>query len=1024
MKRKLITVITCIFLSLDLMAQVTVSGKVTNEKDGTPLPNVTVTIKGTTTGTTTDAQGSYQINAPDATSVLVFSSTGFTSKEVTVGNQTTVNVALGTKADVLNEVVVIGYGTVNRRDLTGAVTTVKAEKLMDAPVPNLTQALEGKVAGVHVDVNSSAPGYGAKVRIRGIGSINSNVDPLYVVDGVIGVDGNSINPNDIASVEVLKDASSTAIYGARGANGVIMITTKRGIRGQTRVTYDANVNVNQLYRHLKTLNSDEFVKIYNLAYENGTKFDPDHGTWEPPAALNHENFPLLFDANDKPLYNTNWEKEVYKPAISQSHQLNFQGGSDKTIYSLSLGYLDQNGLMIESWFKRYSARFTIDNDVSKWLKVGGNISVVKSKQRVVSDGNGGLNVPRMVTEEVPIVPVKYPDGTWAGNNDIAGLEGGPNPVHTAHNRFTLNNDLQSVGDAYLLFHITPDLDFKTDFGYNLSGQKNNFYSAGDLPHLSQDQGGVANINSYSNTYWQSENYLTWNKTINSRQKLTALLGASWNKTTQERLYAETQNFIDDFFQWHFLQAGSVRTQAQSSDYQWSMNSYYARFNYNIDEKYLFTATGRYDGSSKFGANNKYAFFPSIGAAWRVSQENFLIDNKKISNLKVRASYGLSGNQEIGQYQSISQIQPNTTVLDGASQSTLLPSRLGNQDLKWERSLQVDGGIELGLFENRITLNVDYYNRVTKDLLLQAPIPWSAGMTNSNVYLNVGSVRNSGIEATLNTVNVKTKNFTWSTDFIFAMNKNKILKLNDNNADIFPGPNFLGQTNILRVGEPIGSFYGMTRLGTYSNSEKDIEEAAKHNLLPGDRKYIYNDDGSNYYSIIGQSNPKWTGTISSTMNYKSWDFSFDIRFVQGVNTAATFKHSSEDRQTIANSLTTVLNGWTPDNQNTMISQVRNYKFAQDSHFDTWWVEDGSFIRGQNFILGYSLPFEATEKLKISRLRFYASVQNLFIITKYTGYDPEVDTFNSGYGNNGSFSQNMDFFSYPRPRVWNLGLTLSF
>lgn len=1024
MKRKLFYLIAVILLSSNAMAQVRVSGKVTNAKDGSALANVTVTIKGTTTGTTTDEQGLYEISVPGASSVLVFSFTGFTSKEVRVANQSTINVALQSKANILNEVVVIGYGTVNRRDLTGAVSTVKADKLMDAPVPNLTQALEGKVAGVHVDVNSSAPGFGAKVRIRGLGSINSNIDPLYVVDGVIGVDANSINPNDIASVEVLKDASSTAIYGARGANGVIMITTKRGIRGQTRITYDANVNVSELYRHLKTLNSDQFIQIYNLAYANGTKFDPQHGTWEPPAALNHENFPLLFDANDKPLYNTNWEKEVYKPAVSQSHQLNFQGGSDKTLYSLSLGYLDQNGLMIESWFKRYSARFTIDNDVSKWLKVGGNISVIKSKQRVVSDGNGGLNVPRMVTEEVPIVPIKYPDGTWAGNNDIPGLEGGPNPVHTAHSRYTINNNLQSVGDAYLLFHITKDLDFKTDFGYNLSSQKNNFYSAGDLPHLSQDQGGVANINSYTNTYWQSENYLTWNKTINSHQKLTALLGASWNQTNQERLYAETQNFIDDFFQWHYLQAGSVRTQAQSSDYQWSMNSYYARFNYNIDDKYLFTATGRYDGSSKFGANNKYAFFPSVGAAWRVSQEDFLRDNRKISNLKLRASYGVSGNQEIGQYQSISQIQPSTTVLNGSNQSTLLPSRLGNPNLKWERSLQVDGGVELGLFENRITLNVDYYNRVTKDLLLQAPIPWSAGMTNSNVYLNVGSVRNSGVEATLNTVNVRTKNFTWSTNFIFAMNKNKILKLNDNNADIFPGPNFLGQTNILRVGEPIGSFYGMTRLGTYSTSDKDVAEAATHNLLPGDRKYIYNADGSNYYSIIGQANPKWTGTFSSTMNYKNWDFSFDIRFVQGVNTAATFKHSSEDRQTIANSLATVLNAWTPEHQNTMISQVRNYKFAQDSHFDTWWVEDGSFIRGQNFILGYSLPNEATEKLKINRLRFYASVQNLFLITKYTGYDPEVDTFNSGYGNNGSFSQNLDFFSYPRPRVWNLGLTLNF
>ena len=628
----------------------------------------------------------------------------------------------------------------------------------------------------------------------------------------------------------------------------------------------------------------------------------------------------------------------------------------------------------------------------------------------------------MVTEEVPIVPIKYPDGTWAGNFDIAGLEGGPNPVHISENRYNLNNNFQSNGDIYTLFHITKDLDFKSDFGYILSSQKNNFYSASDLPHLSQDQGGDAWVRTYSNTYWQTENYLTWNKQINAKQRMTALLGASWQQYKQEYAGAEAQNFIDDFFQWHYLQAGSVRAAAESNQYQWSMNSYYARITYNINEKYLFTATGRYDGSSKFGVNNKYAFFPSIGAAWRVSEEDFLKNNTLISNLKLRASYGVSGNQEIGQYRSIAQYQASTTVLSGANQSTLLPSYIGNPNLKWEKSVQGDIGLELGLFKNRINMDVDYYNRTTKDLLLQAPIPWSAGERNANVYENVGSVRNQGLEVNLNTVNVKTRDFTWSTTFLFATNKNKILKLNQGNADIFPGPNFLGQTNILRVGEAIGSFWGMTRIGTYSDKEADL--AATHNLKPGDRKYIYNADGSPYYSIIGHAYPKWTGTFNSTIDYKNFDFSFDIRIVEGVNTAATFKHSSEDRQTIANSLATVLNAWTPQNQNTMISQVRNYKFAQDSHFDTWWVEDGSFIRGQNFILGYSLSPAAVKKLKIDRLRFYASVQNLFIITKYTGYDPEVDTYNASYGSNSAFSQNLDFFSYPRPRVWNLGLTLGF
>ncbi|WP_426295051.1 SusC/RagA family TonB-linked outer membrane protein [Dyadobacter endophyticus] len=1003
-----------------------ITGKVLDSKDASPLPGVNVLIKGTGIGTSTDASGNYEINVPGESSVLVFSFVGFTSQEITVGNQSVIDVNLATDAKALSEVVVIGYGTVRKSDLTGAVATIKGEQLMDKPVPNVSQALQGKIAGVEVSVNSNAPGAAAKVRVRGIGSINSNIDPLYVVDGVIGVDGNSINPNDIASLEVLKDASSTAIYGARGANGVIMITTKRGRAGGMKVSYDGNVNVSDLYRHVKTLNSDEFVKVYNEAYANGTKFDPAGGTWTPPALLNHANFPLLFDANDKPLYNTNWEKEVYKPAISTNHSLNFQGGNDKTLFSLSLGYLNQNGLMATSAFKRYNLRFTVDTDINKWLKVGGSLSLIDSRQRMVSDGNGSLNVPRMVSEEAPILPVKYPDGTWAGNNDIAGLEGGPNPVNIANNRYTINNTLQSLGNTYLLFHITKDLDFKTDLGFNLQSQKNNYFSSQNLAHMSADQGGVANIRGYLNTYWQSENYLTWNKTINQRHRFTALLGASWQQYNQETDFVETQNFIDDIFQWHTLGSGSVRSSSTSADYKWAMNSYFARATYNLDEKYLFTATGRYDGSSKFGANNKYAFFPSVGAAWRVSEEAFLKGNKTITNLKVRTSYGLSGNQEIGQYQSIAQIQPGTTnatstVLNGALQSTLLPSYLGNPNLKWEKSLQFDAGVELGLGQ-KIDLTVDYYNRVTKDLLLQAPIPWSAGEVNANVYQNVGSVRNSGFEVSLNTTNIETRNFSWTTNFIFATNVNKILKLNRGNADIFPGPNFLGQTNILRVGEPIGSLYGMTRLGTYSTDEAAL--AAEHNLKPGDRKYIYNADGSNYYSIIGRTTPKWTGSFNSTMKYKGWDFSFNIRFVEGLNTAATFKHSVEDRQTIANSLATVLNAWTPTNQNTMISQVRNYKFAQDSHFDTWWVENGSFIRGQNFMLGYSFNDPVLEKLRIDRLRLYASVQNLFVITKYTGYDPEVDTFNSGYGANTAFSQNLDFFSNPRPRVWNLGLTLTF
>ncbi len=1021
MKRIFYSVIFSL-LSFHAMAQLKIMGKVSDAKDNAPLPGVSIQVKGTKIATSADASGNYAIEVKGENDILIFSYTGYTTQEIKVGSRKTINIQLVESSSGLEEVVVIGYGTAKKSDLTGAVVTVKGEQLMDKPVANISQALQGKVAGVEVSINSTAPGAAAKVRIRGIGSINSNIDPLYVIDGVVGVDPNTVNPLDVASLEVLKDASSTAIYGSRGANGVIMITTKRGKKGDATVSYENNMNISELYRHLPTLNSAEFVKVYNESFANGQKFDQAGGVWAPPKALNHANFPLLFDTNDKPIYDTNWEKETYKPAFSQNHQLNIQGGNEKSVYSLSLGYLDQNGLAPTSAFKRYSVKMTMDNDVKDWLKIGGNINLIRSAQRLVTDGNGSLNVPRAVTEEVPIVPVKYPDGTWAGNFDIDGLEGAPNPVHIANERYTINNTLQALGNVYAVLHLSKELDFKTDFGYNLAGLKNNFYSSLNLPHLSQDQGGVANINSFMNYYWQTENYLTWNKQINDRQKLTALLGVSFQRTGYERVRSETQSFIDDIFQWHYQQAGSVKSANESQDDKSSLASFYGRLTYNIDDKYLFTATGRYDGSSRFGKNNKYAFFPSVGAAWRISQEDFLKDNKSISNLKIRASYGTSGNQEIGQGRSLAQIQPSTTVLNGAAQSTLLPSYIGNPDLKWERSIQADGGLEMGLFDDRINLTFDYYNRVTKDLLLQAPIPWSAGQVNSNVYKNVGSVRNSGIELSLNTVNVRNEDFEWSTTFLFSSNKNKVLKLNDGNADIFPGPNFLGDNFVIRVGEPIGSFYGMTRLGTYSDSES--AEAAKHNLKPGDRKYIYNEDGSNHYSIIGRAYPKWTGNFSSNFKYKNWDFAFDIRFVQGVNTAANFKHSVEDRQTLSNSLATVLNAWTPTNQNTYVSQVRNYRFAQDSHFDTWWVEDGSFIRGQNFMLGYSLPQTAISKLHLSRLRIYASVQNLFLITKYTGYDPEVDTFNSGYGSNSAFSQNLDFFSNPRPRVWNLGLQASF
>ncbi|QHT71970.1 TonB-dependent receptor [Rhodocytophaga rosea] len=994
-----------------------VSGKVSDE-NGDGMPGVNVLVKGSNVGTTTGGDGSYSLTAPDGNATLVFSYIGYTTEEVAINNRSTLDVALVPDVQSLSEVVVVGYGTVKKSDLTGSVASIKADKLLERNVTSVGQALQGRIAGVDVAMNTAAPGKFPKVRIRGINSINSSVDPLYVVDGVVGVNANALNPNDIESLEVLKDASATAIYGARGANGVIMITTKRGTRNRSSISYEGWGSYAVPASHVDRLNAKEFMDVYNTAFANAAKYDPQgfaDGKYVPNNPL---DFPNLFDANGNPLYDTDWEKEVYKPAWAQNHQLNLQGGAEKSTYGLSLGMTDQNGIMLNSGLKRYSARFTMDSDVKKWLTMGGSISITRTKQIEVDDANGGLNVPRMVFEAVPILPIKFPNGTWGRNRDWPGMEGGENPVRLATERQRTNNRIETLGDIYALFKIAPGLEFRSTFGYNLINEKRNFYSGRDLAQMSADQKGIADIWSRQRSYWQTENYLTWNKEINESNRFTAMVGLSWQEQNTEEYSAQTQNFIDDFFGWHNLGVGTVRSGIGSYDDRWALNSYFARFNYTLNDKYLFTLTGRADGSSRFGANNKYAFFPSAGVAWRISEEGFLKGNTTISNLKLRASAGSTGNQEISLFQSLQFLGTQEVLLGGNRQTAISRTSFGNPDLKWEVTNQFDIGLEVGLFNNRVELTADAYYKRTNDLLLGAPIPWSTGL--GSVTQNIGSVENRGLEFALNTVNVQSDNFTWNTSINWSTFQNKILKLGVNNDDIFPGPWFLGQTNILRVGLPIGTFWGYKRLGTWGTAEAD--EAAKYGKLPGDLKWAdLNNDGvidGKDETAIGRMYPKWTMNISNTLTFKNFDFTFDIRFVQGADIVNATKHSVEDRQSIANSMATVLNAWRPDNQNTYIAQIRHYNAGYDTHMDDWWMEDGSFIRGQNFVLGYSLPASVIDRLKLQRLRLYASAQNLFLISDYSGYDPEAETFG------GQLIQNIEFFQYPKPRTFNLGLNLTF
>lgn len=1000
-------------------AQQAVSGTVTSATDDGPLAGVTVTVQGEALGVSTDTAGRYTLEVPSGDVTLLFSFIGYLSQEVPLKGRSEVNVALQEDVQQLEQVVAIGYGTAKKSDVTGSVATVNAERLTDRAPVNAVKSLQGRVAGMEVLDYSARPGEAPRVRIRGITSINTGKEPLVVMDGIIGADLNMISPNDIESIEVLKDASATAIYGARGANGVLLVTTKRGIRNQNVLSYEGFVSVAGRQRSVPSLNSREFMEIYNRAFDNAEKYDPagfEAGSYQ---RITPEERPDLFDESGNPLYDTNWEDEVYRTAVSSNHNLALRGGSDKTRYSFSLAYTGEQGIMLNSSNQRFNGKVTIDSDVKPWLTIGGSLLGIRQKQHVIDDGNGALNVPRLVAEMVPLMPVKYPDGTWSKNSDFYPSAEGDNPVRVAQERGSglITNQLYS--DVYLNFKFAKEFEFRTQFSALLHNYKDNFYSGRELRNLSADQGGIADVSSLTRLYWQSENYLTWQKDVGDHS-ITGMAGLSWNQDMTEDLRVYGENFLDDFYQWRNIEAAGriPKEDIYGNTGGWQLNSYFTRWSYSYKSKYLLTLTGRYDGSSKFGEENKYAFFPSAGIGWRVSEESFLQNSATISLLKLRASLGETGNQEIESYTSL-QILSATNVLFADGQNAgLSRSSFGNPDLRWEATRQADIGVELGLWNDRVMLEGDVYHKRTTGLLLDSPLPWSTGL--ETVMRNIGSVENKGVELSLRTQNMEREDFTWSTSVNWAANHNEVTALGTDNADIFPGPNFLGETNILRVGEPIGTIWGYKRLGTWGTDE--AEEAAQYNLLPGDLKWAdLNGDGqinSADETIIGQMQPKGVLNMNNSFTWRNFDLSFDLRFSYGNQAVNATKHSAEDRQTLTNSWRTVLDAWRPDNQDAMIAEVRPWGAPYYTHMDDWWVEDATFLRLQNLVIGYNLPEETLQRLNLQSCRIYISGQNLFVITDYSNYDPEVETYGFEH------AQGLDFFSYAKPRVINLGLNVSF
>ncbi|WP_280743728.1 MULTISPECIES: TonB-dependent receptor [unclassified Parabacteroides] len=1016
-----------IVLTKNVVSSVTQQGKVISgtvvDNLGEPVIGANVVVKGTTIGTVTDFDGKYTLSGVPADAVLQISYIGYHTREVAVGTQTVINVTLAEDSQALDEVVVVGYGTMRKSDVTGSISVTKGDDIIKAQNFNPLDALRGKAAGVNIFSNSSQPGaYGNRVVIRGASTILASNEPLYIVDGVAMTDFHMVNPNDIESIEVLKDASSAAIYGARGANGVILVTTKRGNKGQGAVvSYQGSVSVNSAARYMETLNAQEWTDTFMKGLENENKWHDMNWSMNRADWFTDRDF---FDANGNPLYDTDWQREATRTTLSHNHQLNIQQGGQNSSMGAFLNYSDQQGIVNNTYTKRLNAKFAYDAKPLSWLSTAVNLMVNHAWGRYTPESGGGQDARRTMIEMLPWLPIRDKNGVYTTSstssmNDVFGFEGMSNPVMILDLQKRMKYNTQIFGNAALTFHLMDGLDLKTQFGIDAHFKPTKAYSSITLNNISMPNGWAEREHEES-IYWQEETFLTYNKVFGVH-RFNAMAGLSWMEYTKHWDKSRTEGFSDDFYEYYEMEVGTSPKAPESSWDRWRMNSYFLRLAYTYDDRYSATVTGRYDGSSKFGENNKYAFFPSAGLAWSAKNEDFLIDNPTISNLKVHTSYGMTGNSEIGVYKSLAGVEANTSLLNGVRAPFSWVNSLANPDLKWEKTGMWDFGVDLGFFNQRLTFDLSYYNKKTTDLLLEQPLPRSTGF--KNVTRNIGSVRNQGFDIMISGRPVQTKDFTWTSTLSANYNKNEVLALGENDEDIYTNSWVGGAEGVIRVGQPLNSFYGYRRYGVYTTEDFQAGKCEKKQIGRAKR--------SEEKEILGKGMPDWSGSFVNTFNYKNFDLTVDFQFVLGVETMQQFYHSTYDRFGITNGLTDILydayDGTNPNTMQQAVYLMNTGHAGQDTTVDSSWVVDGSYLRLNMLQLGYTLTSQQAKSLRLAGLRFYLSANNLFLITSsdFKGYDPE-STSQIGNANeiNVKFGQNMTFFSYPRARTFTLGVNVTF
>ena len=1005
-----------------------VTGKITAQEDGTPLIGVSVVLKGTTTGTATDANGEFALIVPDEGGVLVLSYVGYVTQEVAIGSQTRVSVALAPSSQSLEQVVVIGYGTVKKSDITGSVVSVSAADLKAVPTTSFDQALQGRAAGVQVTQASGTPGGGTNIRIRGTSSVNASSEPLYVIDGVL-INSNaneltvggrgpalnplaSINPSDIESLEVLKDASATAIYGSRGANGVVLVTTRHGREGKGTVNLETYYGVQQVAHKLKLLDAGQFANLVNEANTNVGRTP----VYTNPAALGA---------------GTDWQAELFRPAPIANYQASFTGGSAKTHYAVGGGYFTQKGIVIGSDFNRYSFRSNLDTDVSDRLTVGTNLSYNRLESNGVLTGPGTI-VPGVISEALqfnPIAPVYDPTqpGGYTYEHLLKTNVGNPVAEAREYQSPTLTSRL--LGNVYGQFRLLDGLVLRNSFGIDALTTKANTFGPAFLKRA-QGSRGEASVATLEALTWINTATLTYTKKLSEASNLNVVAGFETQQFHNESLVAVAFDFPDPRSGWHNLSAAQNPQPPSNGELSWSILSYFGRANYSLRDRYLFTLSGRVDGSSKFAAGQKYGFFPSGAFAWRVSEEDFLKQSTFISNLKLRLSYGRTGNQSIPPYQSLALIAPfGEGVLNGPNGQVVIirgqePVNFPNSQLKWETTSQANAGVDLGVLQGRVALTAEVYLKKTYDLLLNTPIPYTTGF--ANTLLNVGNVQNKGLDLALNTTNLDNAAHTlsWKSTLNVSFNRNQITNL-ANDGDVNLG--FGG--NILRTGQPIGTFYGYVFDGIFqSNDEaKAGPVLVGQSPVAGDRRYrdLSGPNGTpdgiiNDYdrTIIGSAQPKFTWGFNNELHVHDFTLSFFFQGSQGNQLVNLNLLNLENLNGQQNVLAEAWNErWTPTNPSNRFARAS--ATSTDNVFSSRFVEDASYIRLKNLTLSYNLPGAALKPLRMSNARLYVSGTNLWTGTRYRGYDPEANAY--------SYTTNLvgvDDGTYPQARTYTVGLNVAF